>query len=172
MALVLIPSAAVIPVHKSKKGESFCVLLEAMQDPGNLGSIFRSAAAAGANDIYLSDGCADAWSPKVLRAAMGAHFLLRIHEQSDLRVVARAFSGKVVATTLKAETSLYRAQLTGPVAFLFGNEGAGLSEAVLQGTTEQISIPMPGGIESLNAAAAAAVCFFERGRQMKMRDSK
>jgi len=170
MALISIPSATAIPVRKSKKGESFCVLLEAIQDPGNLGSILRSAAAAGASDVYLSDGCADVWSPKTLRAAMGAHFLLRINEQSDLASVAGAFNGKVIATTLKSKISLYQTKLTGPVALVFGNEGVGLSEAVLHATSEQISIPMPGGTESLNAAAAAAVCFFERVRQMKMGD--
>lgn len=162
IALVAIPAHDVIPVYQ---GESFCVLLEALQDPGNLGSILRSAAAAGAGDAYLSAGCADAWSPKTLRAAMGAHFQLRIHEQSDLAKVARGFNGKVIATTLKAKTSLYQTRLTGPVAFVFGNEGMGLSEAVLQAVNEQVSIPMLGGTESLNAAAAAAVCFFERVRQ-------
>ena len=171
MALISIPPAATVPIRedgKDERSEAFCVLLEAVQDPGNLGSILRSAAAAGASDVYLSDGCADAWSPKALRAAMGAHFLLRIHERSDLMEVARKFNGKVIATTLKAKRSLYQTRLTGPIAFVFGNEGMGLSEAVLQATSEQISIPMPGGTESLNAAAAAAVCFFERLRQMKM----
>jgi RNA methyltransferase, TrmH family len=167
MALVPIPSAAAIPIHKERKGESFRVLLEAIQDPGNLGSIFRSAAAAGASDVYLSDSCADAWSPKTLRAAMGAHFLLRIHERSDLVAVARTFNGKVVATTPQAKMSLYQTQLTGPIAFVLGNEGMGLSEALLEAANEQINIPMHGGTESLNAAAAAAVCFFERVRQMK-----
>ena len=167
LALISIPSAIAIPLPKSKEGESFCVLLEAIRDPGNLGSILRSAAAAGASDVYLSDGCADAWSPKTLRAAMGAHFLLRIHEQSNLPTVAQAFRGKVIATLLKAETSLYQTQLTGPIAFVFGNEGVGLSKVVLQACSEQISIPMYGDTESLNAAAAAAVCFFERVRQLK-----
>ncbi len=162
IALIAIPAQDVIPVYQ---GESFSVLLEAIQDPGNLGSILRSAAAAGASDVYLSTGCADAWSPKTLRAAMGAHFQLRIHEQSDLAQVAREFNGRVIATTLQAKTSLYQTRLSGPVAFVFGNEGAGLSEAVLQTVSEQVSIPMPGGTESLNAAAAAAVCFFERVRQ-------
>lgn len=168
MALVPIPSAAAIPIHKKRKGESFWVLLEAIQDPGNLGSILRSAAAAGASDVYLSDGCADTWSLKTLRAAMGAHFLLRIHERSDLVAVARTFNGKVIATTLQAKMSLYQTQLIGPIAFVLGNEGMGLSEALLEATNEQINIPMPGGTESLNAAAAAAVCFFERVRQMRM----
>jgi len=165
MALIAIPAHDAIPIYQ---GESFSVLLEAIQDPGNLGSILRSAAAAGASDAYLSAGCADAWSPKTLRAAMGAHFQLRIHEQSDLAEVAREFGGKVVAATLQAKTSLYQTRLSGPVAFVFGNEGAGLSEAVLQAASEQVSIPMPGGTESLNAAAAAAVCFFERVRQNTM----
>ncbi|MBA0917131.1 MAG: RNA methyltransferase [Nitrosospira sp.] len=162
IALISIPLMDTIPVYQ---GESFSVLLETIQDPGNLGSILRSAAAAGAVDIYLSTGCADAWSPKTLRASMGAHFKLRIHEQSDLIKVAREFSGKVIATTLHAKSHLYQAQLTGPVAFLFGNEGAGLSNEVLQSSNDQMSIHMPGGTESLNVAAAAAVCFFERVRQ-------
>ena len=92
---------------------------------------------------------------------------LHIHERSDLAAVARVFNGKVIATTLQAKISLYQTRLTGPIAFVFGNEGVGLSDTVLRASSEQISIPMPGGTESLNAAAAAAVCFFERVRQMK-----
>lgn len=173
MALARIPSAETILIHKpgdENEGggnESFCVLLEAMQDAGNVGSILRSAAAAGATDIYLSNDCTDVWSPKTLRAAMGAHFLLHIHEQSNLREVARAFGGKVIATNLRAKNSLYQTGLTGPIALVFGNEGVGLSDAVLQVITDEISIPMPGGTESLNVAAAAAICFFERVRQME-----
>ncbi|MDQ3187018.1 MAG: RNA methyltransferase [Pseudomonadota bacterium] len=168
MALITIPSAATVPIHKGDRGDNFRVLLEAIQDPGNLGSILRSAAASGASDVHLSGGCADAWSPKTLRAAMGAHFLLRIHEQSNLVDVARTFSGKVIATIPRSKISLYQTRLTGPIAFVFGNEGVGLSDAVLQTTSEQVSIPMQSGTESLNAAAAAAVCFFERVRQRKM----
>ncbi|MCC2682352.1 MAG: tRNA/rRNA methyltransferase (SpoU) [Nitrosospira multiformis] len=165
MAVVPIPSPEAIPVQKREQAESFCVLLEAIQDPGNVGSILRSAAAAGAGDVYLSNGCADAWSPKTLRAAMGAHFLVRIHERANLAEVARTFRGKVIASILGAKKSLYQMRLTGPVAFVFGNEGAGLSDELLQVAHERITIPMPGDAESLNAAAAAAVCFFERVRQ-------
>ncbi|PTQ80667.1 TrmH family RNA methyltransferase [Nitrosospira multiformis] len=168
MAVVPIPSPEAIPVQKRGQAESFCALLEAIQDPGNVGSILRSAAAAGASDVYLSNGCADAWSPKTLRAAMGAHFLVRIHEGANLAEVARAFRGKVIASILGARKNLYQMRLTDPVAFVFGNEGAGLSDGLLQVAHEQITIPMPGGAESLNAAAAAAVCFFERVRQMEM----
>jgi TrmH family RNA methyltransferase len=167
MAVVPIPTPEAIPVREIEERKSFSILLEAIQDPGNVGSILRSAAAAGASDVYLSNGCADAWSPKTLRAAMGAHFLVRIHEGANLAEVARAFRGKVIASILGAKKSLYQMRLTGPVAFVLGNEGAGLSDALLEATHERITIPMPGGAESLNAAAAAAVCFFERVRQME-----
>ncbi|MCH8925548.1 MAG: RNA methyltransferase [Proteobacteria bacterium] len=161
-ALVTIPAPRDIPVRES---ERFGVLLESIQDPGNLGSILRSAAVAGVCDAYLSKGCADAWSPKTLRAAMGAHFLLRIYEQSNLVKVVKEFKGKVIATTLKTNKSLYKTHLTGPIAFAFGNEGIGLSDEVRQASSEQVTIPMVEGTESLNVAAAAAICFFERVRQ-------
>lgn len=169
MAVVPIPSPGSVRAIKYNDNgkEEFWVLLEAIQDPGNFGSILRSAAAAGASRVYLSDGCADPWSPKTLRAAMGAHFLLQIYERSNLAEVAGIFKGKVIASTLDAGKTLYQADLAGPVALVFGNEGAGLSKALLQACMERIRIPMPGGTESLNVAAAAAVCFFERVRQKK-----
>ena len=146
---------------------SICsVLLENIQDPGNLGSILRSAAAAGVDTVYLSQGCAEAWSPKALRAGMGAHFVLAIHEQQDLPKIA-AQCATMVATSLGATQSLYETDLTGPLAFLFGNEGAGISSALLAKASCQVRIPMPGPVESLNVAAAAAICLFERVRQIK-----
>ncbi|MDD5328384.1 MAG: RNA methyltransferase [Sulfuricella sp.] len=158
-ALIRIPAAAT-------DGTGCCVLLEDIQDPGNLGSILRSAAAAGIGHIYLSQGCADAWSPKVLRAGMGAHFHLSIHEHSDLAERARSFSGLVVATILHAEKNLFDLDLRGDVAFVIGNEGAGISARLLETAHSKVTIPMPGTAESLNAAAAAAICFFERVRQV------
>lgn len=151
----------------------FALLLEDIQDPGNLGSMLRSAAAAGCDAVFLSSGCADAWSPKVLRAAMGGHFALRqgsgqamcIHESADLFAVAKEFSGTVLATSLQATRSLYECDLRGSVAFMIGNEGAGLSAELLALATQKISIPMFGKIESLNAAAATAICLFEAVRQ-------
>jgi len=143
----------------------FALLLEDIQDPGNLGSMLRSAAAAGCDAVFLSTGCADAWSPKVLRAAMGGHFVLNIHERQDLPGVAKAFSGTLLAASLQAERSLYGCDLRGKVAFLVGNEGAGLSAGLLDMVTQTIAIPMPGKIESLNAAAATAICLFEAVRQ-------
>jgi TrmH family RNA methyltransferase len=143
----------------------FGLLLEDIQDPGNLGSMLRSAAAAGCDAVFLSAGCADAWSPRVLRAGMGGHFALSIHESADLLVVAAAFQGTLLATAPLATGSLYDCDLTGRLAFALGNEGAGLSQNVLAHCTRRIRIPMPGQVESLNAAAAAAVCLFEAVRQ-------
>jgi TrmH family RNA methyltransferase len=143
----------------------FAVFLEAVQDPGNLGSILRSAAAAGVEAAYLSAGCADAWSPKVLRGGMGAHFSMSIREGVDLVTLARDFAGDVLVTSLQASESLFSLDLTGPLALVIGNEGAGVSPALQQAATRLVRIPMPGALESLNAAAAAAVCLFERVRQ-------
>jgi TrmH family RNA methyltransferase len=144
-----------------------CVMLENLQDPGNLGSILRSCAAAGVKHVLLSRGSVHAWSPRVLRAGMGAHFILNVCEDMDLVAVARDFPGMLLATQARAERTVYDTDLTGRVGFLFGNEGAGLSAALLAAADAIVSIPMPGGAESLNVAAAAAVCLFERVRQLR-----
>lgn len=160
LALLAIP-AATKPVAHSQ----FALLLEDLQDPGNLGSILRSAAAAGCDTVFLSPGCADAWSPKVLRAGMGGHFLLHIREAQNLLAVASEFTGKIMAATLDAKMNLYGCNLRGKLAFAIGNEGSGLSPALLDAVQQRIRIPMPGKVESLNAAAAAAICLFEAVRQ-------
>ena len=160
LALIDVPQP---DVNNAQSG--FALLLEDIQDPGNLGSMLRSAAAAGCDAVFLSPGCADAWSPKVLRAAMGGHFALRIYQQQDLLNVAKTFAGALLATSLQASDSLYDSDLRGNIAFLVGNEGAGLSADLLNLATQKISIPMPGKVESLNAAAATAICLFEAVRQ-------
>lgn len=146
-------------------GSRFCVLLEAVQDPGNLGSIIRSAAAAGCDAVFLSEGCADVWSPKVLRAGMGGHFVLSLHPNTDLLALVPVLQANIHAASLGASKSIYQCDLRGNIAFAIGNEGAGLSPELLARTHQQVSIPMPGRVESLNAAAAAAVCLFEAVRQ-------
>jgi len=162
LALIDIPPAKVEVAHSQ-----FALLLEDIQDPGNLGSILRSAAAAGCDAVYLSQGCADAWSPRVLRAGMGGHFVLSISESADLLNVAADFGGKLLAASLQADRSLYASNLRGKLAFAIGNEGAGLSPGLQQAAQELFIIPMPGKVESLNAAAAAAVCLFEAVRQRR-----
>jgi TrmH family RNA methyltransferase len=141
------------------------VLLDNLQDPGNLGSILRSAAAAGIKQVFCSKGTVFAWSPKVLRAGMGAHFLLEIFENADLPPLVQGSKIPVMATSSHAERQIYDVDLRHPVAWLFGHEGQGVSEALLAQADYQVSIPHAGQIESLNVAASAAVCFFEQLRQ-------
>lgn len=141
------------------------VLLDDVQDPGNLGAILRVAAAAGCVAVHLSRGCAEAWSPKCLRGGQGAHFLLAIHEQVDLPALVEEGGMPVYAAALGAERSLYDLDLRGSLGFAFGNEGAGLGKALLA-ACQPFSIPMPGRVESLNVATAAAICLFERVRQL------
>jgi TrmH family RNA methyltransferase len=156
-----------IPHPESTRQPQFALLLEDIQDPGNLGSILRSAAAAGCDAAYLSPGCADAWSPRVLRAAMGGNFIIGINEHCDLIDVASNFEGVVLAASLDAGSALYECDLRGQIAFAIGNEGAGLSPALQDKAHQRFIIPMPGKVESLNAAAATAVCLFEAVRQRR-----
>jgi TrmH family RNA methyltransferase len=167
---VVTASGVIAAVETPKPAEapreiSGALLLEGIQDPGNLGSILRSAAAAGVRHVFLSRDSVFAWSPKVIRAGMGAHFSLSIHEDADLTVIARRCRGRIVATDPRAQASLYDLVLREEVAWLFGNEGAGLSRAALELASERVRIPMPGASESLNVAAAVAICLFEQVRQ-------
>ena len=153
--------------HKAAERETL-IVLDAIQDPGNLGSILRTAAAAGVHLVWLTPGCAQAWSPKALRAGMGAHFRLHIFEQVDALAGLAAYQGKVVATgTGEKSRIFFDADLRGPVAWLFGAEGQGISPALLARADETLRIPMTEGIESLNVGAAAAVCLFEQMRQRR-----
>jgi len=141
------------------------VLLDGVQDPGNVGSILRSAAAAGIREVYCSPGTAFCWSPKVLRAAMGAHFVLDIHENAELAPLLRAARIATLATSGYAKQKLYDVDLNRPVAWVFGHEGQGVSDELLVLARHQVVIPHLGQVESLNVAACAAVCFFEQVRQ-------
>lgn len=141
------------------------VVCDGVQDPGNLGTILRSAAAAGFRQAILSANCAQAWGPKTLRAGMGAHFALLIHEAIDLPGFLGTFGGTVAVTHLAGATPIFDADLKGPLAWVFGSEGEGVSAEVLQRANLRVRIPMPGQIESLNVAAAAAICLFETVRQ-------
>ena len=144
---------------------NFALMLEDIQDPGNLGSMLRTALGAGVEAVYLSKGCTDAWSPKALRGGQGAQFHLPIVEGVDLLEAMQNFAGKTYATTMSGE-SLYAQDFTQASAFIIGNEGAGFSQKVLDAASQQISIPISKNLESLNAGAATAVCLFERARQI------
>lgn len=161
MTLIAMPSESPLPK------EADCVVLERVQDPGNVGTVLRSAAAAGVRHIVLSGDCADVWSPKVLRAAMGAHFLLELHTRADLPQWLQVYQGRVWATALSQQNQalLYDLDLQQPAAWVFGNEGSGVSEQVLAAADAAVLIPMAGQTESLNVAMAATVCLFEQMRQ-------
>ncbi len=160
LALVPVPA----PRAPDLAGKS-CVVLDAVQDAGNVGSILRSAAAAGVTEVILGKGCAQGWSPKVLRAAMGAHFALHIHEHLPLEQALADYRGTIVTTRLEGGESIFEADLSGPIAWVFGNEGAGVAPEVQALAQRALHIPMSGRVESLNVAAAAAVCLFEERRQ-------
>jgi len=164
LAVIAIPVSYIQRI----KSPQCAVMLENIQDPGNLGSILRTAAAAGADVAYLSKGCAEAWSPKALRAGMGAHFAISMVQNADPVQCLRPFK-TVLATSLNAKTQIYDLDLSMSVAFVFGNEGAGLSADLRAFATHQVKIPMLGNVESLNVAAAAAVCLYERVRQVQSR---
>ncbi|MEY2865286.1 MAG: TrmH family RNA methyltransferase [Candidatus Methylopumilus sp.] len=153
-----------IPHLEPPKKQNCILLLEDIQDPGNLGSILRSASASGVDLVFLSDHCADLWSPKVLRGGQGAHFHLPCIEKANFSDITKTFTGKIFATTLSGK-SIFQEDLKGPVAFIFGNEGNGIHSETMRLTSHSIHIPMEKGIESLNVSAAVSVCLYEKYRQ-------
>jgi len=146
-----------------------CLVLDGIQDAGNVGSILRSAAAAGVQHVFCAPGTVYAWSSKVLRAGMGAHFLLGIYEDVEpAELMSRLGSEvRVTITDSHGAKAIYDADLSGPLAWVMGNEGAGVSPFWREHATLRVTIPQPGGMESLNVAAAAAVCIFEQCRQQR-----
>ena len=140
------------------------VVLDRLQDAGNVGSILRSAAAFGFTQVLAIKGTAALWSPKVLRAGMGAHFALRLVEGLD-EVALDRLVVPLIATSSHAGAPLHDAPLPVPCAWLLGHEGQGVSTALAARCALQVRIPQPGGEESLNVAAAAAICFYESARQ-------
>lgn len=162
MFVVNMPNPAAPEVLKSS-----ALLLDDIQDPGNLGTMLRTAAAAGVDQVYCSRASASAWSPKALRAGMGAQFVLDIYENCDLEKIIQNSEVQVLATSLKAQRSIYQMDLSGPTAWLFGNEGSGVSDELLSLDVMQVIIPQNENVESLNVAASAAVCMFEQARQSR-----
>jgi len=137
------------------------VFLEGVQDAGNVGAIVRSAAAFGVGEVVLDRQCADAWSPKVLRAGQGGHFALGIRQVDDLGAELASFGGRLICTVARGGRPLPDAELEGRLGWAFGGEGSGLSSATLAAANEKITIPMAAGAESLNVAATAAICLYE-----------
>ncbi|MSQ21314.1 MAG: RNA methyltransferase [Betaproteobacteria bacterium] len=147
---------------------SDAVFLDGIQDAGNVGSILRTAAAAGMQRIAASTGTADFWSPRVLRAGMGAHFDLALISNQLVTDAVKNAGGQVIVATGHARLSIYDADLRAPGLWIFGGEGAGVSATAQAAATLAVSIPMASGSESLNVAAAAAICLFEQARQRRV----
>ena len=147
------------------KKSSGCVILEGVQEPGNVGAILRSAAAFGVKDAVLDPGCADPWSPKTLRAAAGAHFSMRIAAGADLAAAIGQFGGTVICAVPRNGVPIASAVFANRIGWIFGAEGRGVSKGLAARATFRVSIPMDGLTESLNVAAAAAICFYEAKRR-------
>ncbi len=142
------------------------VWLDRVQDPGNLGTLLRTAAAAGCTRVLLSTGCASAWSPKSLRAGQGAQWLLPLYEQVDLEAQAKLAGLPLLVTALDGASPLWTTNLPQQAAWVFGHEGQGVSTALQQLATQRLLIPMQAGSESLNVGVAAGVCLFEHRRRL------
>lgn len=155
--------------HLPSHIDTDCIILDGVQDAGNVGSILRSAAAAGIRHAFLGTGCAFAWSTKTLRAGMGANFHLNIVEHCTLEMLAPRLAVPLLATSSHADADVYDTDLRGAVGWVVGNEGSGVSPAWMERVSRTVGIPQPGGMESLNVAAAAAVCLFEAVRQRRGR---
>lgn len=162
LAEIRIPSLEPSPVSNDD-----AVYLDAVQDPGNVGALLRTAAAAGVRRIITGQGSACVWAPKVMRAAMGAHFALHIVENSDVADVAKNFRGTVIAADVEGD-DLYATEWgRGPTLWLFGSEGQGLSAEARAAARLRLRIPITAPVESLNVSAAAAVCLFEQARRRR-----
>lgn len=150
------------------------LILENIQDPGNLGTMMRTAEAAGATGVLMSRDTVDLFNPKTVRATMSAIFRVPFLYTDDLigemRALKETYGVKIFAAHLKASRPYDEINNTGPCAFLIGNEGNGLTDAAADAADARIHIPMKGQIESLNAAMAAGILMFEASRQRRAPD--
>jgi len=147
------------------------IAIEKLQDPGNLGTIIRSAVATGVDSLWLSCDSVDIHNPKVLRASVGEWFRLPIMTNQNLRELVAQHQQQgiqVVATTSKATKSYWDLDFTRPSLILLGNEGAGLSEDLITLADEQVTIPLSNDVESLNVAVATALLLYEALRQSQV----
>ncbi len=148
-----------LPVAPALLPAAACVILDRVQDAGNVGSILRSAAAFGFGQIIALKGTAALWSPKVLRAGMGAHFALRLLEGVD-PVALDELETPMVVTSSHQGRFLHEQKLPLPCAWVMGHEGQGVSDDLMARASLKVRIDQPGGEESLNVAAAAAICLY------------
>ncbi len=162
--------AAVAWPEVEPAGRGVQLVLDAVQDPGNVGTLLRTAEATGISQVICVAGTVDVYSPKVVRAAMGAHFRLPIAQDVTWDEAPTLLIGadNVYAAVASATMPYYAADWRQPSALIVGNEANGVSVAGLAVATKQIAIPMQGPVESLNAAIAGSVILFEALRQRKL----
>ena len=141
-----------------------CLILNGVQDAGNAGTLLRSASSVGISTIISTTGSASLWSPKCLRAGMGAQFSLTIIEQVSTDALLSSVKTPLYATSSHVNKVIYDHDLTGKVAWVLGHEGQGVEAAILNQATA-IALPQPGGQESLNVGVAGSICFYEMLRQ-------
>lgn len=153
-----------LPEAASVQAGVATVVLDRLQDAGNVGSILRSAGAFGFHQVIALKGTAALWSPKVVRAGMGAHFGLRLVESLSPDAVA-ALGVPLIVTSSHRGHWLHEARLPWPCAWVLGHEGQGVSAALEALAAHAVRIAQPGGEESLNVAAAAAICLHASGAQ-------
>ena len=163
--LLDLPKSCLIPSQSIATLDGDVLILDRIQDAGNVGAILRTAAAAGFTQVIALTGCAHLWSTKVLRAGMGAHRLLDLYEGWSNQQVLSAVTAPMLAATADAEQDLFslNQELLHSVAWIMGSEGQGVSEDLLA-QAKEISIPIDARVESLNVSTAAAVCLFETMR--------
>ena len=146
------------------------IVLNRLQDPGNLGTILRTAEGAGVTGILLDQECVDIYNPKTIRSTMGSIFRMPFYYSQDLKKDIGRLKDKgicIYAAHLNGRQDYDEADYTKPCAFLIGNEGNGLDEEIAQQADTYIKIPMKGRVESLNAAIASSVLMFEAARQRR-----
>lgn len=156
--------AAVVRMKEQSALGKHIVVLDGVQDPGNVGTIIRTADAAGLDGVLLSTQCADVFSPKVLRATMGSIFRMNLRTTDDLpgeltKLREKGYS--ILSSQLDGTPFYERQDVAERFALIIGNEGNGVSEQVQQTATHRVRLPMRGGAESLNAAIAAAIMMYE-----------
>ncbi|AGK97911.1 TrmH family RNA methyltransferase [Clostridium pasteurianum] len=147
--------------------EGFYILADKIQDPGNMGTIIRTADAAGAKGVIITKGAVDIYNGKALRSTMGSIFKIPIILDEDLKHVKslKQQGFKIVTSSLDTEYNFYDVDLTGKIIIVVGNEGSGISEEIYSLSDEKVKIPMPGNTESLNVGIAAGIMMFEAVRQ-------
>lgn len=151
--------------HTAENKTPLYILLENVQDPGNMGTIIRTADAAGADGIFLSKGCVDVYNPKTVRSTMGSVFHIPIYRDVDIHRLLDETDALSVAAHLKGNKTPYEIDMTKSLAIIIGNEAKGITDRLAERADALVKIPMPGKAESMNAGVAAAIMIYEAVRQ-------